>query len=213
MHFIIVFIFRLPGAVNIIITGALLYSIFTAKPEDKWWYISGVILNISFLIILMIGAILFDRFYLKRFTNPSLTVSPPSNSRIVNTNPTLLTYPTDSRQFPLNHSDVPPQYPGYLNESNPIKTEFETISNSRLISTNTSIIDSQNSFNSGEQIQINETNEVKNEINDLFDTASGKQVSPPNYFDLYPKQGEDTNESIPSTSTTITASSTESTNR
>jgi len=198
------------GAVNIIITGALLYSIFTAKPEEKWWYISGVIINISILILLMISAILFDRYYLKRLrTDSANSTSTSTNNRIVNTNPSLLLYPQSSLNFPP--TDVPPQYPEYLNESNPVKTEYETASNSRLISTHTSIVDSQNSFNiSGDPIQIDEINEVK-ESSDCPDEPTGKYQSPPNYFDLYPRQctteyatNKSSVASIPSTSTSST---------
>ncbi len=189
------------GAINIIITGALLYSIFTAKPEDKWWYICGVIINISILIVLMISAILFDRYYLKRLNNISRNSSASlTNNRIVNTNPSLLPYPESSPNFP---ADVPPLYPEYLNESNPVKIEYETGFNSRLIST--SITDTHNSYNnSGDPIQIDEISEIKIN-NDCNEDQTGKYQSPPNYFDLYPKQlTTESCNNTPSTSTSLT---------
>ena len=72
------------ATLSIIITGALLYAIFTAKSQDKWYYISAVLINISLLIILMVGAVLFDKYYLKKYSNTTnnstLTSSPISSS-------------------------------------------------------------------------------------------------------------------------------------
>lgn len=112
------------GAVNIIVTGALLYSVFTAKPEERWWYLVGVIVNITLLILLMIGAILFDRCYLKRFENRGRSSTQLTNNRIININPILLQNSQDFLSC-SNSNDVPPQYPDCLDESNSIKIENE----------------------------------------------------------------------------------------
>jgi hypothetical protein len=57
------------GAISIIITGGLLYAIFTTNSNQaQWHYIVAVLVNVSLLILLMIMAILFDRLYLKRLT-------------------------------------------------------------------------------------------------------------------------------------------------
>jgi hypothetical protein len=55
------------GLVSIIVTAVLLYAIFTSESQDKWFYIVAVLVNVSLLVLLMIGAILFDRFYLKKY--------------------------------------------------------------------------------------------------------------------------------------------------
>lgn len=191
------------GAVNIIITGALLYSIFTAKPEERWWYISGVIINISLLIILMLSAILFDRYYLKRYSSNHIPVSSSVQNRIIDANPTLLQYPRDCR-FPMNTSDVPPQYPGYLDESNPVKTENETAPNSRLIYTDINNYNSNSRFLNNYNISSNGSNEIKNDNLEAHTCNDSKAQLPPNYFDLYPADANNNSISIPSTSTFTT---------
>lgn len=127
------------GALSIIITGALLYAIFTAKSQDKWYYIIAVLINISLLILLMISAILFDRCYLKNTPPSRRADSRQSNTRIISINPSFnsnrsnfipnqndqANSPNSSLDF-LNiriYNDIPPQYPGYLeNDTNTIST-------------------------------------------------------------------------------------------
>lgn len=200
------------GAVNIMVTGALLYSVFTAKPEQRWWYLIGVIVNISLLILLMICAILFDRFYLKRFTSRAAPSSQSlTNNRIINTNPTLLQNTQDFLSY-SNSNDVPPQYPDCLDESNSIKIENELSPILRLNNSIDTQLINNSSFNSSEFTQGHSLNEIKQnqELNcSQLETDTVKYQLPPNYFDLYPKQtikNSSEYNSCPSTSTTSTNS-------
>jgi hypothetical protein len=102
------------GAISIIITGALLYAIFTAKSEDKWYYITAVLINVALLLLLMIGAILFDRYYLKKcaiiqtLRQQTPTISNDRTAIVERTS-------SNSLNFPSITIDIPPQYPGYSN--------------------------------------------------------------------------------------------------
>ncbi|CAF0702815.1 unnamed protein product [Brachionus calyciflorus] len=137
------------GALSIIITGALLYAIFTAKTQDKWYYVIAVLINISILVILMIAAILFDRFYIKKNSNHRQIMTNRS-SRIININPTLYNNLTSQPGILSNlnilvsrndnnnnnnnnnldymnirsYNDIPPEYPGYLE---PVETNSDTL--------------------------------------------------------------------------------------
>lgn len=148
----------------------------------------------------MLSAILFDRYYLKRLDNnrnprPS---SVSTQNRIIDTNPSFLPYPQIGSNFPINPIDVPPQYPGYLEESNSIKVENEVL-DPRIFNPNSgnnnSVINSQ----SNTATNVHNTNiKIKN------DSESTSNIMPPNYFDLYPKEEQehlDNTSSIPSTST------------
>jgi hypothetical protein len=116
------------GFLSIVVTGALLYAIFTAKSEDKWYYITAVLINIILLILLMIGAIAFDRFYIKRWTtrrlNRQLSIhTNMPNSSASSTNP--------DQQESANYfcaNDIPPTYPGYAaNEASVPMPTFDSL--------------------------------------------------------------------------------------
>ena len=88
------------GAVSIIITTCLLYLIFTTTSNnEKWYYIVAALINVSLLVFLMILAILFDRFYLRR------------NIRVINTNLNSNNNNNNVctiRQASLSNIDTPP---------------------------------------------------------------------------------------------------------
>lgn len=221
------------GALSIIITGALLYAIFTAKSQDKWYYIIAVLINISLLILLMIAAILFDRFYLKKFSNrrrchtgrENTTNNTQNNDRIIHINPsfyanqtnfitqqTLLTNISNLAHCNENilnsvdclnvriNNDVPPQYPGYLdqqvNENSSSRNNSSLMSSSNFksaVPANANINTISNEVSNQANLNRNppycpETSIVNNFnlINATFGEASTKQILPPNYFDLYP---------------------------
>jgi hypothetical protein len=148
----------------------------------------------------MSSAILFDRYYLKRFDNRSRRPSPntiSNQNRIVETNPTFLPYPQIGRNFPINPIDVPPQYPGYLEESTKIVNE---VADSRSFNPNADV--NYSVINSQSSCAPNSINKTKN------DSESNSNIMPPNYFDLYPKEEQEQNENtsaIPSTSTTTSS--------
>lgn len=117
--YIIASIGGLFGALSIIITGFLLYGVFTAKQEDKWYYITAVLLNIGLLLLLMIGAIIFDKIYLKKWARI------PSRQQqqmpvIRNDIDHSITNQCDSAtpfNCPSIMADIPPEYPGYFRDT------------------------------------------------------------------------------------------------
>lgn len=202
------------GILSIIITGALLYALFTGKSEDRWYYIIAVLINVSLLIILMFAAILFDRIYLRKLvpneshggsTTNSTTSGAPSSTganRVVNVNPLFYpsVYVTPANLTSIN--DVPPRYPGYSVQ--------EIYSNTNAIPINTT---NQHTNNNSTVINLNNSLEkdlanpqrtdgtvcilsVLNEQSTNRESTSGpvspssaissSSNSPPNYFDLYP---------------------------
>jgi hypothetical protein len=91
------------GAISIMITTFLLYLIFTTTSNtEKWYYIVAALINISLLVLLMILAILFDRFYLKR--NIQVTNTNLNNNNNNNFNVCLM------EQTSLSNIDTPPIY-------------------------------------------------------------------------------------------------------
>ena len=149
------------GALSIIITGALLYGIFTAKSSDKWYYIVAVLVNIALLIFLMLAAILFDRMYLRkrydiqRQLRP-LELSPSSCDRLANNprrHPLVL---TRENLQPI----LPPKYPGQIKDA---RTPIDTPIRSKPVPTRSN-------------------NSTRNQSNKNLSSQ------PPNYFDLYPDQ-------------------------
>ena len=93
------------GAISIIITTCLLYLIFTTTSNtEKWYYIVAALINISLLVLLMIMAILFDRFYLKRNIR---VINTNSNSNNNNNNFNVCPM---RRQMSLSNIDTPPIY-------------------------------------------------------------------------------------------------------
>ena len=156
----------------------------------------------------MLSAILFDRYYLKRYSSNHLQDTSSGQNRIIDTSPSLLPYPRNC-QFPINPSDVPPQYPGYLDESNSIKVENETVQSSRLIYTDINNHNNNNNYtNSRQTLSNNNSSEVKNDNWEAISCVEGKQQLPPNYFDLYPTEVNNNSVSIPSTSTSTTSTMT-----
>jgi hypothetical protein len=121
------------GVLSIVITGALLYAIFTANNEDKLYYIIAVLINVSLLVILMISAILFDRFYLKKLSNSNTsnlqtTITANNNSSI---RPSSNTDEENNLASTLNllnapnfrlYNDVPPRYPGIIEQNETVSS-------------------------------------------------------------------------------------------
>ena len=191
------------GAMSIIITGALLYAIFTAKSQDKWYYITAVLINISLLLMLMVGAIVFDRYYLKKYPNPitlpstSLTddsrhlmMSNDSSNRTINVNASL--YPANSFYTQQNslimnadsassidqsfrfRNDIPPQYPDLtVGCNNSLSNKYDKESNNESMRRSTTAVASGLTTNT----DSNNMSQTK-----LVSTLN----QPPNYYDLYP---------------------------
>lgn len=157
------------GVLSIVITGALLYAIFTANNEDKLYYIIAVLINVSLLVILMISAILFDRFYLKKLSNSNTSNMPTSS---VSTNNEISVRPSSNNDEENNlnstynlintpnfrlYNDVPPRYPGIIEQN-------ETIS-SNTTSNNNSSSDVNNSTSPILQSSIILVNPIKTNTN------------------------------------------------
>jgi hypothetical protein len=172
------------GAFSILLTGALLYAIFTAKQEDKWYYAIAVMINISLLVLLMVSAIVFDRYYLK--SSNRRTLETINNGRTINTQPIL--YPFSSTS--MNNSDMPPMYPGYSSNSTSPLTSISIPTNKPIMIMNT---------NDQEQQQIIERVTIIDIQTPSTPTPSSSPSSninktkkedskqpPPDYFDLYP---------------------------
>jgi len=177
------------GALSIIITGALLYAIFTARSEDKWYYISAVLINVSLLIVLMTSAILFDRYYLNKWaTTRSTTHSMQSASVLGNStyNGTSIASNVEMSSFTnyyRNPSDGPPQYPGYFPQpqfNSQINIPNTTASTSVLLFTT---VPDNNNNTRAENNQIS-AECVVNET--LTDDEKNKTYRPPSYYQLYP---------------------------
>lgn len=176
------------GALSIIITGALLYAIFTAKSSEKWYYIVAVLVNITLLMFLMLAAILFDRFYLRKiaarrqqaanaqsrqhrrrnqtsFFGFTTAASQPTN-RVITVNPRphtaiAVAAVADNRTSIRSNgtNDIPPDYPGLVDQNKPIV--IQSISNNLETATR--------------QLQPNKTS-----------SSPSSSAQPPSYFDLYP---------------------------
>jgi hypothetical protein len=131
------------GVLSIVITGALLYAIFTARDEDKQYYVIAVLVNVSILVILMISAILFDRLYLKKLNNNASQIS--VNSSTNNSNENIIRNSTNNNNITPNtisatydylnnanfrvYNDVPPQYPGIIERNELIQSNSTSINN------------------------------------------------------------------------------------
>lgn len=203
------------GALSIITTAALLYAIFTAKSQDKWYYIIAVLVNISILVILMLAAILFDRFYIKKYANQRQLNPRSQSNRILNVNSNLYnnisTHPgllsnlnsllrNENNNNSLDYmnirsyNDIPPEYPGYLEANNSTlsneicvtSTDANKITSQ--ISTISNEINNQNILTNGHHNSISDSLAVSNMLNEV------PQIAPPGYYDLYPKN---INTSIP----------------
>lgn len=176
------------GALSIIITGALLYAIFTARTEDKWYYISAVLVNVSLLIVLMTSAIIFDRYYLNKWaTTSSASHSMPSASVLGNStyHGTSVASNVEMSSFTNYYpNDGPPQYPGYFPQPQlaaQIPIPNTTVTSSVLLYTalpdNNIIAARAENINTANACLVNEmsTDEEKN-----------KSYRPPSYYELYP---------------------------
>lgn len=200
------------ATLSIIITGALLYAIFTAKSQDKWYYISAVLINISLLFVLMIGAILFDKYYLKKYPNNAssiVTSSPVSSSssssssssnanRIQNVSSALNTntyvhnsmISSDSAHS-IDHSNCNHNAHHHANQQicisrNDVPPQYPDLS--PLISQNDKDKDTTRRSQHHHQLNahvINEINDDKSHSNSNVKLDSPLN-QPPNYFDLYP---------------------------
>lgn len=193
------------GALSIIITGALLYAIFTAKSKDKWYYIIAVLINITLLILLMIVAILFDRFYLKRYSATSrrthilnLVGATSPNDRVISINPTYrpsngndYTAVLSSRLFNQRHNpltgsldflnfrsfnDIPPEYPGYSADSHSLTNKPANNINSISRDVDVTAVNASHLSSSNACKRSSETIKTN--------------YLPPSYFDLYPAKNE-----------------------
>ena len=178
------------GTLSIVITGVLLYAIFTAESQDKWYYISAVLINVSLLLFIMIGAILFDRYFVKKYpqttslpttqTTTSHSLVNPTN-RIVNATLYPVNPPYIQNSLIVDESinsidclnneefrarnDVPPQYPDVSTFIN--LNDKELIKDSRRVT-----------------LISDETNKTQVKLD--------SPLNPPNYFDLYPSNKNDT---------------------
>lgn len=184
------------GALSIIITGALLYGIFTAKSSEKWYYIVAVLVNIGLLVFLMLAAILFDRVYLKKRrvaqSNRTATAqqlltmaaacrsSSSQHHRVVHATPRHNAAISTARESLLN--DVPPKYPGHLivdeikgttNNSNNSQQQQATAA-----TTTTTTIPSVSRH-------VDAIAPYRLQIHSTLSTSS-TAMPPPDYYDLYP---------------------------
>jgi hypothetical protein len=200
------------GVLSIIITGALLYALFTGKSEDRWYYIIAVLINVSLLIILMFAAIVFDRIYLRKFDPNQSCANSIANSaansassssganRVINVNPLFYpsVYVTPANLTSIN--DVPPRYPGYsvpdiYSNSNTTNQHVNgNNSNSTVINLNNSLEkDLANPQRTDGTVCVlsvlNEQTTNRNLTSAQISPSSAissSSNSPPNYFDLYP---------------------------
>lgn len=184
------------GALSIIITGGLLYAIFTAKSEDKWYYITAVLINVFLLILLMIGAIIFDRYYLKKWaslrahhhhhqqsqqqhrsnSNSNIITSRNGQTTVHNTESSVH-FSQHNNEF-LNNidsfntsaimNDIPPQYPGYYPPITPQSTIISINGNNNNSNNN---VDSINTVATNAQVYTN------NLLNDNSQYVNGTNQS------------------------------------
>ena len=192
------------GAVSIIITGGLLYAIFTTNSEDKWYYIIAVLINVSLLVLLMVVAILFDRFYLRKLTRNmqgtpqrvETLVFPPQHN-IQSTTLAPHSVLNDSNTLGCVYNDVPPVYPGYTHQQT---NELNGVSSSSQTSNQTSYVNRSNlpelciNVHSLNQLKRDTSHKTQNEFDS--DMGSGKFMPPPDYFDLYPSSHTHTDSNI-----------------
>ena len=187
------------SALSIIISGALLYAIFTVKSEDKFYYVAAILINITLLILLMVGAIVFDRLYAKKSTPPrpggrSLARN-LANNRVIEVTPSrycprnrvlfMRNASLQSNDEILNESneglegrhasfllrnDVPPKYPGFAIDSQ-AKISRESV---RKLSTQVSTL-TVSTTTAGDAKPTDEENIPSN--------------PPPDYYELYPAIG------------------------
>ena len=183
------------GALSILITGALLYFIFTARPEDKWYYISAALINISLLLLLMITAILIDRCYLKKYGSSRRCDS--SNNRVINASPSPFPSQPNSvnnLNSPYPHSclnDIPPQYPGYIESQSCCVINLKSN-------------DSTNSLVPVSLRPVTLSLNTHDNNDSILSTDEAKHYPPPNYFELYPsKDSNSANSSQSSVSTLV----------
>jgi hypothetical protein len=158
------------GFLSIVVTGALLYAIFTAKSEDKWYYITAVLINIILLILLMIGAIAFDRFYIKRWTTRRLDHT--STIRTVNMNPSAACTSQDQHELFDSSgysciNDIPPMYPGFTAEASTRQLNGQCRTSAEI----------QCFYLDLDRIQPD-------------DSEKQKKSQPPNYHELYPSDDQ-----------------------
>ena len=154
------------GAISIIITGGLLYAIFTTNSNQaQWHYIVAVLVNVSLLILLMIMAIIFDRLYLKRLTT-TLTM-------------TTTTRQQQQQQQLHGDGDELGIYQNNLNSSSDDMPPIYDVEAIRILPPPPpppTLLLSPLSHN----VNIDEL-KVNNKT-----ILSQQQQQPPNYFDLYP---------------------------
>ena len=198
------------GTLSLISTGAFLYAIITAKSQEKWYYYSAVLIYTGLLILLIIGAFLLDRYFLKKFpqaseSNSTINTSNVnhrlignSTNRIINVNSVL--YPTSLQSTLLvteseNSID-------YLNNSNN-NNNNNNINRSRndippqyLDITNNFNFKKKNSINRSRSSPTGASSNSDNIINNndqIKLDSSASFIQPPNYFDLYPNKETKTN--------------------
>lgn len=162
------------GAISIIITGFLLYAIFTAKSEDKWYYITAVLINVALLLMLMIGAIIFDKIYLKKWINIARPSEQRQNTSTISNDPEIFDRTTtnaESQNSPSVMIDVPPDYPGYY-QSSTFNSQQQNLPNH----SNIVLITANNDFTTN----LNTKSTTKTKDDEI------KLNLPPHYTDLYP---------------------------
>jgi hypothetical protein len=190
------------GTLSLISTGAFLYAIITAKSQEKWYYYSAVLIYTGLLILLIIGAFLLDRYFLKKFpqaleSNSTINTSNlnhrligNSANRIINVNSVL--YPTSLQSTLLaTESENSFDYLNNSNNNNNINRSRNDIPPQYLDITNNFIFKKKNSINrsrssptgasSNSDTIINNNNQIKLD-------SSASFIQPPNYFDLYPNK-------------------------
>ncbi len=150
-----------------------MYAIFTAKSEDKWYYITAVLINVALLLMLMIGAIIFDKIYLKKWINIARPSEQRQNTSTISNDPEIFDRTTtnaESQNSPSIFIDVPPDYPGYY-QSPTFNTQQQNLPNQ----SNIVLIAANNDFT------IN--------LNTKSTTTKNDEIKlnlPPHYTDLYP---------------------------
>lgn len=176
------------GLLSLVITGILLYAIFTSKSQDKWWYVVAVLVNVSLLVLLMICAILFDRFYLKKYIfNSSQLINMHQNQRVINQRAHLRRL--NRHQVPSQQSTV--SYNRSSTSNRPAVPHNTIVENPEPTGGRSS--DSQADMPPeypGGQIKTLPTSVIVEEEK-IKSTSSSSQPPPPDYFDLYPSESSD----------------------
>ena len=161
----------------------------------------AVLVNVFLLTVLMIGAIIFDRYYFKKLNasrmNRGVTGIIGSSGAFSHS-----TYPqsdiSTSNQQGLNLdnlrfyngsiNDTPPQYPGYYPV---VQLNTLTLANNHSSSnkTNSAIILIATEIESNHAEMSTNTNNLKSESKSIHDEKKeNKSIMPPLYNELYPEE-------------------------